>query len=85
MLSDGILPVFVIEGTAPELKWQTMSDRLNVRQGKQTQSTSKGQTKHRANRSHLKAVTREVMTYIHKIAHKLQYYHKREWKVFSGI
>ena len=54
--------MFVIEGEAPELKWQTMADRQQVRQGKPAGGKAVRATARRANRSHFKTVIREVNT-----------------------
>ena len=54
--------MFVIEGEAPELKWQTMADRQQVRQGKPAGGKAVKATARRANRSHFKTVIREVNT-----------------------
>ena len=54
--------MFVIEGEAPELKWQTMADRQQVRQGKPAGGKAVKATARRANRSHFKIVIREVNT-----------------------
>lgn len=53
--------MFVIEGDAPELKWQTMADRQQVRQGKAAGAKPAKTSARKASRSHFKTVIKEVM------------------------
>jgi len=55
LIHAGILPVFVLEGKAPEVKWQTMSDRLDLRRGAQGKASA-----HRSKRTNLNRIFKEV-------------------------
>ena len=52
--------MFVIEGEAPEVKWQTMADRQKYKNGGQVSSGKNNQPSRRGNRSHFKVILKEV-------------------------
>lgn len=56
LLHAGIQPVFVTDGVAPELKWETIANHLQARQGKTAKKTF---TCRQANRNHFRSVVRE--------------------------
>ncbi|XP_067936731.1 uncharacterized protein [Watersipora subatra] len=59
LLHANILPVFVIDGKAPELKWQVMAERQNQRHGRRIESNSGKTSARRANRSQFSSVIKE--------------------------
>ena len=63
LINVGALPIFVIEGEAPSIKWNTMSIRNQARGGKSQSSTRPVTSVKSGKRTRFKSILREVSIY----------------------